>query len=170
MTRVATHAGAGEKKAKGPKAGTKQQRAKLEWYPGLNPVEKELKSGKKVLRPTTRLDSIPADFDPKKHKPLGRGCFNDESVYLELKATQYEQKAKDFRQQAADMKALGGIKDKAQAKKLISLQKRMMDQIADLEKAGVDVSALKAKLGAQLNAVTAPPAAQEQLSNVQAAA
>lgn len=142
----------------------KPAKVKPVFYPGLEakPVvvdgkPKLNKAGKEIVRPTKKLDAVPADYDPKKHKPLGKADFADESIFLELKAQRLEQQAADLRKQAADVKALGSIKDRGAAKKLLNLQKRIDELTKDLEGKGVDLTAIKAKLAASMAAKTEQP-------------
>lgn len=135
----------------------KKAKVKRQYYPGLNakPViedgkPKLSKKGKEIVRPTTLLKEVPKDFDIKLHKPLREADFEDPSLWYELKAQDYERKAAQMREQGATVKSLGSKADRGAAKKLVQLQKRMDDMIKDLEGKGVDVSAIKAKVAADL--------------------
>ena len=138
------------KKPRKPRATTAVKRIH---HPLLQAQEKTIeKSGKKVIRPTAKLKEIPADYNPKLHKPLSRRDFDDESLALEWQAKGYEEKAKSLREQATELRGMGGIKDRAEAKKLLALQKRMLEMTASLEARGVNVDKIKAKLAADLQA------------------
>lgn len=138
------------KKPRKPRAGSAVKRIH---HPLLQAQEKTIeKSGKKVIRPTAKLKEIPADYNPKIHKPLSRRDFDDESLALEWQAKGYEEKAKSLREQATELRGMGGIKDRAEAKKLLALQKRMLEMTASLEARGVNVDKIKAKLAADLQA------------------
>ena len=140
-------------KKRGRKAGAGAGVKRI-FHPALEVAEKILeKSGKKVLRPTKQIESVPTDYNAKLHKPLNRRDFVDESVFLEFKAVQLEQKAQAMREQAKDLRTLGGIKDRADAKKLLALQKRMAELTDKLRAGGkVDVDAISQKFAAQLTA------------------
>lgn len=94
---------------------------------------------------------VPPDFDRKKHKPLSKKQFADEAYFLTLKADEFEARAKRLRAQVEDMKKLGGMKDKAKAKKLLSLQKRMAELQASILADDPGMEEFLAKLG-QINA------------------
>lgn len=136
--------------------GTKEPKAKKEkkekvkkiWHPLLNPNAEG--------KPTSQLDKIPDDFDPKLHKPFGRKHLKDESLFFELKARKYDALAADMRRQAEQAKQLGGMKDGKSAKKLIALQKRLDEQVAKMTAAGVDVAALLAAVKAKTEAAATP--------------
>jgi hypothetical protein len=61
-----------------------------------------------------------------------------------------------MRKQGADIKALGNVKDRAAAKKLQALQKRMVELVASLKAAGVDTAPMEAKIAAELAAAQQP--------------
>lgn len=149
-------------KKRGRKKGDGTNAVKRIYHPLLEAAEKVLeKSQKKVMRPTKQLDTVPSDFNPKIHKGLRRADFVDESVFLEHKAQLLELKAKELREQAKDLKTLGGIKDRADAKKMLTLQKRMTELTAKLAGSGkVDVNAIMGKFMTQLQ--EAQKAAAEQ--------
>lgn len=123
--------------------------AKRIHHPLLKAVEKEVR-GKKRMVASEQLAEIPADFNAKIHRPLGRKDFKDESLWYEVQARKLEAKAADLRKQGEDLKALGGIQDRAEAKKLIALQRKMAELTASLQKKGVDTSRLTARIAADL--------------------
>lgn len=120
---------------------------------GARPGAKEPKAKKeKKVRiaypvPEGGLEAVPADFDPKVHKPLGRKNFKNEAVWYELKAQELEKKAASLRVEATNIGKLGNVKDRAKAKRLLDLQKRMAELSESLVAEGVDVEALLATLG-----------------------
>lgn len=116
----------GTKDDKGAKE--KKQRVK---YPGLT------KDGKAV-----KLAAIPDDYDPKVHKPLGRKDLEDESLWYELKARDFERKAKLMREKGEESKKLGSVADRAKAKRLLALQKRFNELKQKLTSQGMDVESL----------------------------
>lgn len=125
------------------KPGTKEPKAKKEKkekakrvdFPGLF-VEKD---GEKRR---VKLAEYPANFDPKVHKPLRRGDFENESVFLLRKADEFEQRAKDLRNEATIAEKLGNQADRAKAKRLAAMQKKIAELEASLKESGVDVEAI----------------------------
>lgn len=85
---------------------------------------------------------MPTDLDLKKHYPLKRGDFEDETIWLIARAETFEAKAVSYREEADDWKRLGSIKDRVKAKKLITMQRRMADLKTQLQAQGIDVDAL----------------------------
>lgn len=167
MTKILNQATATKQAPKAPasaKPGTsdvaaqkpeKAKKAKRQHHPLL--AAKANDKGRLV--PSVQLKEIPKDYDPKLHLPLGRKSFEDESLWYEIKAQELERKAAAMREEGKQIKAIGGSKDRAAAKKLIALQKRIADLTAELSGKGVDVSAITAKLQADLAAKTAKPEA-----------
>jgi len=92
--------------------------------------------------PDGGLSEFPKDFDGKKHKTLKRGDFADETVWLEMKATECDKRAAAYRAEATEMKKLGTVKERAKAKRLLAMHKRMAELQEQLKKDGVDVYAL----------------------------
>lgn len=121
----AAPAAAKVKKAKGKKKD-------LPLHPALEPNAEG--------KPTKRLDTWPADFDAAKHRPLKRGHFSSESVFLIAKAERLEHQAKELRQEAADVKA--GKPGKGKTGKLLKMLKRTEELRKELEATGLNVDAL----------------------------
>lgn len=110
-----------------------------------------------------KLKEIPADYSPKKHKPMTRKDFEDESLFFELQAQVCERKAKRFREMAEESKKLGNVGDVKTAKKLLGMQKRMNEMVAALKKENpeLNIEDMLAKLTTQLegdNAAETTPA------------
>lgn len=82
-------------------------------------------------------------YDPKVHRPIKPTDFTDESLLLEWKADSYEQKAKALRLEAAQLRELGSVKDRAKMKKFLQMQAKIEELAADLEATGVDVEAVR---------------------------
>lgn len=123
------------------------------FHPLLEAKEKTLESsGKKVMRPTKKIAEIPADYNPKLHKPLKRNDFEDESIWYELQAQKLEAKAKELREEGKQLKTLGGVKDRADAKKLLAMQKRMLELLTQMQSKGVKVDDIQAKIAHDLQA------------------
>ena len=94
--------------------------------------------------PSSRLEEVPTDFDPKAHQALKRAHFKEEWMYFEFKAQQLEGKVKELRDQAAESKALGNSEDRAKKKKALAMMKRLEALKAELTADGVDVDELLA--------------------------
>jgi hypothetical protein len=128
------------------KPGSSEPKAKKEkiarvYHPALMPDAEG--------KPTVQLDSIPSDFDPKLHKPFRRKDLKDETLHFDIQIQKLEKKIESLRQQKEESKKLGGIKDRASAKKLLALQKRIDEVTKTLEGSGVDVAALLQQLKAK---------------------
>jgi hypothetical protein len=107
--------------------------------------------------PEGGLKEWPKDWNPKQHKPLRRKDFADEGVYLEERAKRYEAMAVRIRQEIADGKKLGTLKEKGKAKKLLQLQRKFDELKKQLIADDVDVDAILATIGSEAEA----PAAAE---------
>lgn len=126
----------GEVKKKAPK----DKVARVD-YPGL--IVEENGEKKRVV-----LETWPADFDAKKHKPLRRSDFKNESVFLRQRADQLEAKAKELRAQADVVEKAGSTADVAKAKRISALTKKVEELKLQLKASGIDVEAmLKAAMG-----------------------
>lgn len=93
-------------------------------------------------KPTKKLTEVPSDFDPKLHKPLKKGDFENEAVFMRMKADELEAKAKKLREDAEVVEKLGNKADRAKAKKLRAMQEKMTDLRKQLEEQGIDVDEL----------------------------
>lgn len=100
-------------------------------------------------KPTVQLESIPQDFDPRMHKPIRRKDLKDDTLHFDLQIQRLEKKIEQLRAQREESKQLGSVKDRASAKKLLALQKRMDEVTKTLEASGTDVTALLAMLKAK---------------------
>lgn len=117
-------------------------------YPGLNPD----KDGKT----TTKLKEIPADFDPKTHKPLSRKDFENEAPFLRKLADELQARAEKLRAEANDAEKLGSASQRATAKKLRAMFDKFSELRKELEGSGVDVSAIIGNLQQTQAAPEAP--------------
>lgn len=118
-------------------AGKKGKKAKKEKtprvaYPGLKGADEK----------PVRLTAWPTDFDPKTHKPLKRDNFENEAVWYDHMADEYEARAKDYREQAELSRKLGNQSDRQKAKKLAKMQNQMAKLQEELKSQGIDVAAL----------------------------
>ncbi|HKI69885.1 MAG TPA: hypothetical protein VKA67_09875, partial [Verrucomicrobiae bacterium] len=73
------------------------------------------KKPEKVAYPVPEggLETVPEDFDPKKHKPLKVKDFKDETSWCLVQAAKFDAVAANWRKKAEEAKALGGIKERA---------------------------------------------------------
>jgi len=111
------------------------------------PVEPKAKKGKvtKVDHPALadgKLETAPADFDPKVHKPLKKKDFKDEPAYLEFIAAGLDKKAAALREQATKIRTLGNTASSSKVKTLMKMQERMAELMATLKQQGIDVDTL----------------------------
>lgn len=141
---------AGEKPAK--------EKVKRVIHPSL--IKTEMKDGKPE-ETRVRVKDIPADFDAKIHKPLQRRDFEDEGMWYELQARKLDEKAAKLRQLAKESKALGNTTERAKTKRLVQMNKKMLELADQLRAAGVPVDDILAKSGvtSTTNATPAPAAA-----------
>lgn len=123
--------------------GKKKEKIVRTFHPLLKPEEKKNeKTGKTRLEPTARLKDIPADYDPKKHKPLQRRHFEDESLWWELRARHYDSLAVKCRQEAVTAKTTGSAADRVKARRLAQMAKKLEELKSSLSGQGVDVEAI----------------------------
>lgn len=109
---------------------------------------KQLKDGaegKPLVNEDGKYLAVPADYNPKIHKPLKRGDFQDETLWFELTADALEKKAKRLRAKAEELKKFGG-KDRVKAKKLLAMQKRFLEFKKSLASSGLNVDEILASM------------------------
>lgn len=116
----------------------KKKKVKRELHPALWDEKNETR---------LKLTAVPADYDPKKHKPLGRKDFEKESLWFEQRALKCEAQAAKFREMGKEADAIGGSTEKGKLKRLANIKKRTDDLIAQLKEAGVTDEEIKAALG-----------------------
>lgn len=122
------------------KPGTVDEKAKKEKKPG-----RVAYPGLKAADGTdVKLKAIPTDWDRKAHKGFSRKNFEDDALYLEWRAQQFDHAAAALRKQAEESKKLGNVKDRAKAKRLLQLQKRLGELQKQLADQGINVEALLA--------------------------
>lgn len=90
------------------------------------------------------LTEVPMDFDFSKYRPLKKRDFAEEHMFYEHKAMELEAKAKLYREDAAESKALGSTADRAAARKLVAMTAKLDELRKGLADAGIDVDALLA--------------------------
>jgi hypothetical protein len=103
-------------------------------YPGLAVNEKG--------KATVKLEKVPGDFDKAKHVVLRRVDFKDETVWLEMRATDCEASAVEYRREVEMLRKLGDSTTQAKAKSLIAMQKKVSELRKQLEGVGVSVDEL----------------------------
>lgn len=109
----------------------KAKKAKVQ-YPGLKGEDDK----------PIRLTEWPADFDASLHKPLRRVDFENDAVWFEKKAEEYDAKAADMREKAEISRKLGNSADRAKAKKFKKMKDQMAKLQSELEAQGVDIAAM----------------------------
>lgn len=114
-----------------PAAAAKKGNTRVD-YPGLTNA-----AGEEV-----KLSDWPGDFDPKKHKPLKRSNFADETVFMLHQADQMESKAKLLRAEVEQIRALGSARDVKAAKKISAMLTKVDELKAQLAEDGVDIQKL----------------------------
>lgn len=118
-----------------PAPEAKKEKPERIYHPALDAKPGE--DGK--LKPTVKLKDWPADFDPKIHKQLKRGHFENEAPLLRKRAEEYREKAAKLDVEASDCEKNGG-KAKGKVKKLRSMMDRFAELRAELEAEGTDTS------------------------------
>jgi hypothetical protein len=116
---------------------SKAKRAARVMYPGLGLNAAGNRENK--------LTEWPEDHDPKVHLPLVKKDFVTEAPWLVHRAEQMEHTAAKLREQAVLSAKFGNAKDRAKAKKLLSMRETMARLEADLLAQGIDVAALEAE-------------------------
>jgi hypothetical protein len=119
------------------------------------PVGKEKK--KRVAKPRDLTDytlgernavgllvSIPVDFNPKLHKPLGAKAFADSAVFYDFKAGIARKQAEKFEKLASQARQLGGVgaAEAKKAKKLLNFMEQFKALEAELAAKGIDIKTL----------------------------
>jgi hypothetical protein len=130
-------AGAAKPGTPAPVSPEKQKKVGRIAYPGLLNAE-----GKAVA-----LAAVPTDWDRKVHKNLVRKNFASEDLFLDYRASMLETEAADLRKRAEVTRSLGSTAERAKAKRLMQMTKRIEELKAQLSAAGVDVSALLTAAG-----------------------
>ena len=86
--------------------------------------------------------AMPDKFDFKVHKPLKKSNFTEEHVYFGHRAEYAKYQVKVWEAKAAESKLLGSTKERRQKKAVVRLQSKMTELRTQLEKQGIDVTAL----------------------------
>jgi hypothetical protein len=115
------------------------------------------KDGKKVVAIATAswpFESVPTDYDFKKHSPLTKKDFKSEAGFFDYLAASNELRAKELRDKADVSRTMGTGEDRKAAKSLEAKAKAIEDLVAKLTpKLGKDkVEAIIARAKAQLAA------------------
>jgi hypothetical protein len=104
---------------------------------------------KDMLNEEGKLTAVPENHDAKKHLPLRKSDFAEETLFFDFRANELEVRgnatlalAKKMREQSATFKKFGDPKKRAQVKRA----QRMVEQLAKLKEQlsaeGVDVDAI----------------------------
>lgn len=130
-----------------PNRPTDEERAAKKAEREAKRAAKKAERAKRVKYPVPEggLETWPEDYDAKKHKPLSRNAFKDETLWLTKKADFHEAQAKKIREEIEEIKQLGPGKDRAKAKKLMKVQGELDALKAALAATGVNVEELLAK-------------------------
>lgn len=107
-----------------------------------------------------KIDAVPEDYSPGKHKPLRKADFNDEAVYFDYQAFRFQKKANNALASARQSRLLGQTAASGNAKKLVKMMSRIAELRALCEADGVDVASIDAMLGS--NADEAPEGDTEE--------
>ena len=90
-----------------------RNRASKVTYPGVE-------GGKKI-----EGDSLPPDYDPKKHLGLRPNDFAKEEVYWDWQALLLDSKAKEAKEKAEECRKYGSAETRKEAKRLAKLREDM---------------------------------------------
>ena len=99
--------------------------------------------------------TAPADFDGKKHLPFKKKDFKEEHMYYEWRLGIARANLAKLEAAYAESKATGGTKDKAGAKRLVKMASRMADLQQKLAAKNVDVGAVFAASGIDIEQLQA---------------
>jgi hypothetical protein len=133
-------------------AKTKTKKAKRTTFDVKTAVDAQ---GNSLVNGDNKLTGVPANFDPKTHKPLKAKMFADEAAGMEFKASQYEAKAAIFKLNAdklrEDAKKFREFGDPEKRKSIKKLEKTAEQLLAIQESlagegADVDIESLEALL------------------------
>lgn len=114
--------------------------------PGSEKAKKEKVSKVRFAVPEEGLDAWPADFDPKKHKPLRRSDFKNELPYLEHRREKLQSQLTSVEEEIKLVKETGSSGGRAKAKKLLKVQNEL-DTLKDaLAAQGINAEELLAKM------------------------
>jgi hypothetical protein len=86
-----------------------------------------------------QLETVPTDFNKKVHAPLKRKDFAEEWMWFEWKANELTKDAEKYRKEAETIKKLGSKADRAKARRLLQMQKKMAELEAQLKEKGYDI-------------------------------
>lgn len=97
----------------------------------------------------------PDDWEQSKHMPFKKADFAEEWQYHQWRVEQMEKKLTNLRAARAEALALGGAKDRAAAKRLGTMAKRIAEIQSKLEAGDVDVGAILKASGVDVSALQA---------------
>lgn len=128
--------------------------------PAAKPDAKaEKKPAKRIEHPTVGskdtavypFETAPADFDGKKHFPFKKKDFKEEWQFFAWRLDIARKNVVKLERAMEEAKATGGSKDKAGAKRLVKMTQRLGDLQQKLAAKNVDVSAVLAGAGVDVN-------------------
>lgn len=106
--------------------------------------------------------AMPDGFSFKTHKPLKKANFTEEFIYFGHRAEYAKYQVGVWEAKAEESKKLGSTKSRRQKKAVVRLQDKMTELREQLEKQGIDVTALLAASGVTVNF---PPDAYKSKKN-----
>lgn len=105
-----------------------------------------------AIKDDTKLKELPPDYDYFKHASIKRKNWESDHLFFGYKANEHEARAAKFRQVADECKKMGGVKERAKAKRLFKMQEKMQELEKQLREQGIDVDAMKAEAKAKAEA------------------
>lgn len=99
------------------------------------------------------FETMPADFDPKKHFPLKKKDFKEEHQFCQMRLDIARKNVVKWENALAEAKVTGGSKDKAGAKRLAKMASRMSELQQNLGAKGVNSGQVLAAAGVDLDAL-----------------
>lgn len=108
------------------------------------------------------LKEVPADFDRDKHLPLKKSDFADETMWYDIRIADMEARLERLKQDRDEAKALGNVKDRAAAKRLAGMGRKIAEIQSKLEGEGVDTGEILRNAGIDLDGLRALLAAADK--------
>lgn len=95
---------------------------------------------------TVKLTEVPKDFNRALNRPLRKDDFEQEHVFLRMKADEAQAEATKLYKRAEISEKMGSSEHGKSIGKIVKMQSSLKDEIAKLKAEGVDVEALLAEL------------------------
>lgn len=96
--------------------------------------------------PDVKVETVPDDFDPKKHKPLKKKNFTEEHFFFTFRADAFRRLATRFDVKSKESKLLGATGNQVKARRLVKMQAKIKELQEQLQSQGVDTDALMANV------------------------